>query len=154
MFTVNKRGIVYILIASLCGLYLLFAACDSVPTKTEDVVSPETPMILIAPNGGETYKIGDSLTIKWRANPDSAKGMLINISFDAGRTYYPINDNQSIGVGGGRDTSVQWQIPDSLFDFPTRAMVPVPVSSLCKVRISDYFGKYTTYSAQYFSVIR
>jgi hypothetical protein len=137
------------------GRYTVVASVGPVSDSVRAIVaSPETPMILISPDGGETSRIGDSLSIKWRANPDSAIGMLLSISFDAGRTYWPIYGNQSIGTGGKRDTSVQWEIPDSLFDIRNGSMVAVPVSSLCKVRISDYLDNYATYSEHYFSVIR
>jgi hypothetical protein len=116
--------------------------------------SSKPNLTLISPIGGETYKIGDSLKIRWRANPDSVIGMLFSITFNAGQKYWYIKDDQQIQSGHGQDTTIAWKIPDSLYDIGNDVMAAVPASSQCKIRMSDYQVRYTVYSPAFFSMTR
>ena len=129
----------------------LITACGN-PVSSGN--SPAAAITLIAPNGNETFKIGDSLAIRWRANPDSIGQMLISITFDTGRTYWFINDLDHINSGNGKDTLITWKIPDSLYRIGNPIGIPTPISSRCKVRMSDYGGGHTVLSAAWFTVAR
>jgi hypothetical protein len=145
----NKRCFGYV-ITVLVAL-LLITACNNPVSPGNSTASAIT---LISPNGGETFKIGDSLHIKWRVNPDSIGQMLFSITFDAGRSYTYINDMETIHSGNGRDTLISWKIPDSLYRLGIAEGTPTPVSSQCKVRVSDYGGGHAVLSGSWFSVIR
>jgi hypothetical protein len=78
---------------------------------------------LLYPIGGETFIVGDEITIQWQANPSIISSVVVELSIDGGINYEYI----SLGSIGPNDaTSYAWT--------PT-------INNLgnnCKIRISDY----------------
>ncbi len=90
------------------------------------------PVNLVTPNGGETYSVGDTLSIRWSA--DSAIASCgIQISVDSGVKWIPLTRKRSVSLIDPDWQNFHWVIPDSLDGFAMstgRAMVSV----------YDYFG--------------
>ena len=40
----------------------------------------EEPLILLSPNGGESYAIGDTIHVEWRANPAIVPQIIMDIN--------------------------------------------------------------------------
>ena len=81
---------------SCIGLLILFAACP-------DVAADQNPIQVLAPNGGETFRIGDTITILYEANPYAVNSVNILISPDAGITWLEVSDRSFNPV------DVEWQ---------------------------------------------
>jgi hypothetical protein len=89
-------------------------------TETED--DPHTcpsdgqQILLTSPNGGETFKIGDTLRVKWKlCNNGSQEISSVDpfLSPDDGKTWCYMKLN-SIPVGDASFGNYAWKIPDSI----------------------------------------
>ena len=86
----------------------------------EDTTGPTNPdaeLVLLAPQGNETYHIGDSLQIRWKAQGkglEEITSVIVSLSPDSGTTWaslkdrsIPIDDVDGTGAFG-------WRIPATL----------------------------------------
>jgi len=106
-------------------VYTELSGNSSIVTSEHFTIIPNEPeLLLVSPNGGETYSEGDNVTIKWSYNnPDNPGAFLnkimnnldsvfISFSLDNGETYQLI-DGCDID-GPNNDTSYLWMIPEGL----------------------------------------
>jgi hypothetical protein len=106
---------------------LTMTRCDR-PTA-----APPEPLVLDAPNGGNTYYVGDTLEIRWTQN-DSISGLEIDLTANNGTTYTQVaaffaNDPEIA------DGKYNWVICDSVGKLTKR----YSVSDSCKIWAHDYF---------------
>lgn len=90
------------------------------------------PVSLTAPNGGETFQVGDTLVIRWETD-EAITSCGISVSVDSGARWLPITRLRSVGTSDPDWQAFRWVIPDSLDGQPMpggRAMITV----------YDYFG--------------
>lgn len=88
-----------------------------------DRVAPE--VTVISPNGGEMWAVGDTNDIRWFISDTSVvESVSVYYSASGGLTW------QALGVGTGRDTSIRWEIPNT-------------VSDACLVRLKAYMDSLT-----------
>ena len=83
-------------------------------------IAEVTPTIVVnTPNGGESYSVGDQVTIEWtQVNFDDTDDIIISLSTSEGGDFVTINQTTSNVLGG----SFSWTIPDSV---TTTALIKV-----------------------------
>jgi len=92
------------------------ATNDTVQYTVRDIVSPT--VIVISPNGGETWTVGTSQTIRWTASDNvGVTSIDIYYSTDGGATYHTIAAGLS-----GTTTTYTWTVPNT-------------PSTTCRVRV-------------------
>jgi hypothetical protein len=86
---------------------------------------PAGPLELMAPKGGESYKVGQTVEIKWKINDESKVASVgIKLSLDNGKSYL-VNDLESHSIPS-TTTSFQWTITSD------------QVSSQCIIKVYEY----------------
>lgn len=122
------------------GLLLLVAgplliACDDASGPGTD---PNAELVLLAPTGGETYHVGDSLHVRWKAQgkgQEEINSVTVALSPDSGKTWANLK-NGSIAPQDAQWGDFPWKIPATLtakgtdFDLAGRTNV--------LVRVQDY----------------
>lgn len=89
---------------------------------------------VLSPNGGEVYRIGDTLTVRWLANSRTVARAGVDISLDDGDVWFTISD-RALPTDDPRECRLTWVVPATLVNYPD--IVPT-VSSLCRVRVYQY----------------
>jgi hypothetical protein len=97
---------------------------------------------ILSPNGGELYKMGDTISLRWRANTDSVTSAVLEISFDGGKIWITMNGTRTIHPYEDDWGNLRYGIPDSLYDWANGITVPVIPGSECLVRVRDYNRDY------------
>lgn len=121
-------------------LLLVVSSCitdnGSQGSNREPQRQPTGPFTIFEPNGGETFRVGDSMRVVFYA--DTARFDKPNVDFspDTGKTWFHgIGSPMNIEHEGGGIHSFVWAIPDSFF-------VPVEyhstVSSACMLVAHNY----------------
>lgn len=112
-------------IAALLSLAVLAACGDDSSTSPAPTAAPVGMhgITITAPNGGETFTAGDSITVKWSANVDSMNSANIEIQCGSApkTSLYPSSVTDEMANWGS-----------------VRAKIPATVSGQCMVKISDY----------------
>jgi hypothetical protein len=85
----------------------------------------EPPVRVVAPNGGEGYAVGQTLTVRWESS-DANAYYVVQVSMDDGLSWHSITAEG--GVSGG---SFEWTIPDQVDGVST-------TSSQCRIKLYDY----------------
>lgn len=108
---------------------------------TLTVTAYEAPpaLELVSPNGGESFTIGETVTVAWRGNEDSLpQGVDILISTDGGKSAWSmISGSASIEPGSASWESFTWTIPETVINESTNRPMSL-VSSECVLLIRDY----------------
>jgi hypothetical protein len=157
----NMRTIAATL-TSIVALTLI--GCSETPTGP----SPSSPradnggLLVISPNGGEVYHVGDTITIRFSyvADTEVVAGLtgIIDLYSNNGRTLLL----QAIGgyVGYAIQDSVRWTIPDSIWEIGSNGAftgehLPFPTGNAFQIRLGDYDDIYpkTDRSDDCFSII-
>ncbi len=90
-----------------------FISCNS----TTEVIAPTNPdaeIIIQNPLGGETFKVGDSLHIKWKTvgkGVDEISSVTVDLSPDSGKTWISLKSNGSVGTQDANWGNFGWLIP-------------------------------------------
>jgi len=122
------------------GLFLLIAgplliACNG--SGTGPAEDPNAQLVLLEPLGGETYHLGDSLHVRWKAQGkglDEISSVTIALSPDSGTTWISLK-NGSVGTEDVQWGDLVWKIPATLsargmdFDLAGRTHVLVRVQN-------------------------
>jgi hypothetical protein len=114
MSTVRRMISVSVCATAFCMAFMA-GSCDNGN-------GPAAAFALTYPEGGETFYVGDAVTVTWTLTSDIA-GIVIAVSKDGGKSpYNPIIEGQVDAPA----TSYTWVIPDTM------------VSTACKMRIWAY----------------
>lgn len=120
-----------LLLAAAVGL---LAACNS-PTGSDS-----TAIITISsPAAGSTWKVGDSLAVKWAVKQDPIKvvdAADILLSTDAGKNWTILN-SASIPPESPKFGNYKWPIPDSINVISLGHKVSLK-SAQCQVKVMEY----------------
>lgn len=95
--------------------------------------SDSAPITVLEPNGGQTYRVGSSLGIRWETD-GHVGGVAIEISVDGGKKWFGVFEG-TVSVGGPGWTDTTWVIPEKLRDMRDTVSV---VSDNCLLRIKNY----------------
>lgn len=122
------------------AILALFASCgDDSSTSPESTSSAigRRGVTITAPNGGETFKVGDSLTVKWSVTNDSLTMAAVVMLCGDNSTEIPLYPN-----GITRDMA-EWQ--------NVRVKMPAPPVPSCRIKVRDYtmLGIYDTTDARF-----
>ncbi len=91
---------------------------------------------VLAPNGGETYSVGQILTIQWRTNDQSMfDDAVVSISPNDGENWYDITGGGSVAMGEADWGSLEWTIPATVDAGGTSLQM---ASTACLVRVNQY----------------
>ncbi len=129
------------ILSLLAGLTLM--ACSDTPSTApvknacETPVSKSADVTVTAPNCGGTYKVGDTIHVKWTINPtggfSTAKLQMI---YPNGANVY-LYPSGSIGTTDPRFGNFGFTVPDSVFDQTSLKKIP-SLCSACRVVVTDY----------------
>lgn len=93
---------------------LVLTGCDSTDSGPEG--DPNAEIVITSPRGGETFHVGDTLRVKWKAQ---GKGLTevdavnIEVSPDSGKTWLTVL-TRSIGTRDANWGNYPWAIPATL----------------------------------------
>lgn len=91
---------------------------------------------VLAPNGGETYSVGQTITIQWKTNDASIfNDAVVSISPNDGENWYDITAGGSVEMGHADWGSLEWTIPATV---DAGGTVLQMASTACLVRINQY----------------
>jgi hypothetical protein len=137
---------------------MLMTASDTSLVVKLVSVNTLPPLRLFSPNGGQTYRIGDSIVITYQVNPDSltkvypsllvgpySYDLVCDSCYESGTTGFPAN--------GGQVTTFVWQIRDTIFYPSSGLWRPMPTSTTCKIKITDYNLKWMDQSDSSFAIL-
>ncbi len=103
---------------SLMSVVVMLAVVVRVPrAQTVDTTVPGdgSPLELVAPNGGEIYHAGDTVTVRWLAVDSLVDWMMVYLSyFDVSARVVQINPQGAIGQNDPGWEHWQWVIPSGL----------------------------------------
>jgi hypothetical protein len=88
----------------------------------------DEPLVLVSPNGDESYAVGEVMTIVWTANGE-VNGILAEMSVDKGMTWLPVTQGAAWAPGS---TPHEWTIPSHIDETSL-------IADTVLVRVSDYF---------------
>jgi hypothetical protein len=117
---------------------LALGACNK--SSTEPLPDADKWIALSQPLGGETYKVGQSLNVKWtlKENPNGPIDAVdVLISPDSGKTWVFLNANGSIHPTSAAWENFSWKVTDSLY-VPTLDDSIALVNTHCLVRVEEY----------------
>ena len=124
---------------------LALSACDKSESPSAPV-NPNALITLIKPMGGETFKVGDSLRVRWSTKTDvedPTTSVDVRFSPDSGATWFfvPWGPNQLTG-SLGKDSyywkNFAWKITDSLYSQDVLKKVKISGSNKCLIQVRDY----------------
>ncbi|MBD3240127.1 MAG: hypothetical protein GF331_06035 [Chitinivibrionales bacterium] len=87
---------------------------------------------LDSPNGGETFHVGDTITVRWSVRAPDLQLVDVSFSPDEGETWTILNTDESIGIGAPEWGNYTWVIPSSI------AGRQIAGSSTCLMRVGEY----------------
>lgn len=93
---------------------------------------PPPAIEVTSPNGGESYALGQTITITWKGVVDSlSRGVNLFVSTDDGKSWLSINLEQSIEPGAAGWESYSWKIPAEIEGVSL-------ISTSCRIKVEDY----------------
>jgi len=108
------------------------------------------PIAVTYPNGGESLRVGETVTIRWTADLGLIPDALIQVSPDDGENWCIINETQAVLPSQGNWGNYQWTIPDSMQSDAGKISL---ASTKCLVRVQTYSYEYPDASDSWFTVI-
>lgn len=109
LFPFSALGLV---VWTFVGQFLI--GCDDSPASPP--TDPDAQIVLTSPKGGETFKVGTTVRIKWKLQGkglDEVDGVNIEVSPDSGRSWVGLV-NRSIGPDDSSWGDFGWPVPASL----------------------------------------
>jgi hypothetical protein len=116
---------------------LLCLRCSE-PDNTDACPDDGKQILLTSPKGGESFRVGDSLRVKWKlcnAGVSEIDAVDPILSPDSGKTWCFMKVN-SIPRGDKTFGNYAWKIPDSI-QFQGQ-WFPLKNNSKCRVKVEQY----------------
>jgi Developmentally Regulated MAPK Interacting Protein. len=111
-------------IASFLGIFAMSIGCNN---STNPPPTPPGPLQLLHPTGGETFKVGQAVTVQWKINDATQiSSVEVDLSIDNGKSFSPLV-NHSLPPD---TTTITW----------TPAVDQI--STTCKIRVKNYIAPY------------
>jgi hypothetical protein len=100
-------------------------------------------MKLLTPNGGETFRIGDTMNITWETIPGRTVWIMMELSVDGGKTWLLLDIGGHDGIKPDYSNwgNVRWVIPESL---PRGEGEVSLISRNARLRLRSYFDQSET----------
>jgi hypothetical protein len=111
---------ILLIIAALGGFSIFAIGCKSDPV----VVAPPKPLVILAPKGGEAYKVNQTVQVQWQINDKTKIGSVqIDLSLNRGKSFPITLANHSFPTD---TTEYAWKIDTSYH------------SDSCIMRVKEY----------------
>jgi hypothetical protein len=94
------------------------------------------PVVVTSPVEGETYQVGDDLTVTWNADCDQVPGVTVELSMNGGQSWSFIENSGNLDCG---EQTWVWSIPETVYDNTNNEDVST-VSTQCLIRVANYMG--------------
>jgi hypothetical protein len=128
-----------VLVLNACLLAL--AGCNAVDSQPGE----EDPVKIVRPNGGESFKVGDTLVIEWTIDRDKVQNtLLLDISTNWGKSFATIWVGEEGAIGpdsplydGNRGT-YRWEIPAKINNI--EGFEVSLVSDSCVIRLEEEYS--------------
>jgi hypothetical protein len=108
--------------------------------EAANAASPIKNLTVIAPNGGETFSLNDSITIRWDMG-DSVNAMMgqlvFTISLDSGKTFLYLGDIRKSSPFW-QAKSIKFSLRDSIWDEQSIQWKAIVPSNGCMIHINEY----------------
>lgn len=134
-----SKGKAFLIVSGLLVLGAMSACTESTtePTTTPNPTTATSLITLNNPTGGQTYKVGDVMNIRWTAKNDpvdKVDAVDILYSKDNGANWEFLNESSVF------DTSAvwgnyPWKIPDSIL---VDGRYVSPISPTAKIKVEQY----------------
>jgi hypothetical protein len=114
---------------------VLLGGCTS-PTQTPVDTSE---IVLLTPEGGETFHVGDTLKVTWKLQGNGSKDIIavdIELSPDNGKTWGLFLSVNAIYPDNAQWENFLWKIPGT-FNF-LGTMITLANNSQCLLRVEQY----------------
>lgn len=137
-----------------CLLDLICLTTDSTYVPRDGDIDPgqftRKFIQLESPNGGEVFRVGDTITVRWSTRTPELQ--LVDISFSAndGESWTILNQDESIEIGSPEWSNYSWVIPATI------GGQDIGGSSTCLVRVGEYeaiTAEYIDVSDSYFTIL-
>jgi hypothetical protein len=102
------------------------------------VAMEPNPITLLNPTGGETYVVGDEITVEWDADTSKIKSVQVMLSVDGGLSFHNVSGANVINVGDANWGNLEWAIPRTIVDELGNTVDMVSTS--CKMKVWDPYG--------------
>ena len=119
----------------LIGLQFLTACNKEIAAPTVD---QDAELVLLTPKGGETFHVGDTLEVGWKAQGaglNEISSVTVSLSPDSGQTWISLK-NGSIAPADVAWGAFRWKIPTSLTAKGTN--FDLAGNSSLLIRVQDY----------------
>lgn len=118
----------------LIPVFILVLDCESSTEPENNMPQNGENIEVTYPIGGETFYIGDTITITFKVNADSIEGVLPRISIDSGKSWPEITVEQITPPGsGGQHIPYIWTIGEEIGEVDYKDTNPV-----CIIKIQNY----------------
>jgi hypothetical protein len=108
------------------------------------------PIAVTHPNGGETFHVGETVTINWTADLGLVPDALIQVSPDDGENWCIINQTQAVLPTDASWGKFEWTIPDSMQGEGGKVGL---ASTKCLLRVQTYSYEYPDVSDSWFTIV-
>ncbi len=119
-----------------CVLDVVCLTMDSTFVPRDGDVAPglfSTRLIRIdSPNGGETFRVGDTITVQWSVRSPEVRAVDISFSPNDGESWTILNSDESISIDSPEWNNYTWVIPRSIGGHD------IGGSSACLMRVGEY----------------
>lgn len=119
--------------AAIAAVMALSACGDSSTTPSPSPIG-SNGITLVSPNGGESFKVGGTIHIKWTiTNPNtSSASPYVRCGTSEWFNLIPNGSISNLNV----DTNVA--LPDSVYSSASKALIQFPAGTNCKMKARDY----------------
>lgn len=101
---------------------------------------------VVSPNGGETFFVGDALTVDWKADLGIVYDVNIELSVDDGENWTLLNPGSSLQPTTDNGGSWSWNVTEDILDGAVSSVT-------CRVRVVEYqSGQYSDMSDKPFAI--
>jgi hypothetical protein len=115
---------------------LPIAGCD--PANGPAGPADTSEILLVYPKGGETLKVGSTLTVKWAEQGQGktdVNAVDVMLSPDGGKSWFPLMAH-SIKPGAPEWEKFPWVIPDT-FEYVGNKY-PLANNAKCRIKVDQY----------------
>lgn len=117
---------------------LILTRCSEPEADADACPGDGTQILLTAPKGGEAFKVGDSLRVKWKlcnSGPTEINAVDLLLSPDSGATWCFMRVS-SLPIEDARFGNYAWKIPDSIS--LQGEWFRLKNNAKCRVRVEQY----------------
>ncbi len=115
---------------------LSISGCNSSATGPTDT----SEILLVYPKGGETFKIGSTMVVKWTEQGQGktdVNAVVVQFSPDDGKTWINLTTQRSIVPGDADWEKFSWLIPDTLNSLKSGKFA-LANNAKCRIKVEQY----------------